>query len=154
MLQLKHFSQKTGSCGPASLRAVLDYYGIKASEEKLAELSACTPEKGVGAEGLLKAAEFFGLKGFVKDFADFSDIESHVKDKKIPVIVDWFLSTSGHYSVIVDIDKNFIYFRDPLYRKTQKMNRADFKRVWFDFSSDFLRSKEDLILRRMIVISR
>lgn len=154
MLDVKYFPQKTGFCGPTALKMTLDYYGVKASAEKLAELSGCTPEKGVGAEGILKAAKHFGLNGFVKDLADFKDIETYVKEKKVPLIVDWFSTDEGHYSIVVDIDDNFIYLRDPLYRSIQKMERVIFKRVWFDFSSDFLRSKDDLILRRIIVVSR
>jgi len=152
MLNIKPFRQSSGFCGPACLKMVLDYYGVKKSEKELAKLSAATPGKGVGAEGLLKTAKELGFKGFVKDFSNLHDIRIYALNKKIPVIVDWFSATDGHYSVVVHIDQEKIYLQDPDLGRLRTMNLDTFKRVWFDFLGDFLRSKDDIIIRRMIVI--
>ena len=154
MLKVKSFKQSTGFCGPASLRMVLSFYGIGKSENELAKLSGATKEKGVGAEGLLKAVKELGLKGFMKDFSDVSDLKEYVLEKKIPVIVDWFCCEDGHYSVVVDIDEKNITLADPQFVRVRKMDLDTFKRVWFDFPNDFLKSKDEIIIRRMIVIGK
>ena len=154
MLKVKPFKQTTGFCGPASLRIVLDYFGIKKSEKELAKLSGCSKSKGVEAEGLLKAVKKFGLKGFIKDFSKIKDIKKYVLKKKIPVIVDWFSEDEGHYSVVAGIDNKNIYLQDPELSKIRKLEINDFKRIWFDFPGRFLRSKNDLIIRRLIIIHK
>lgn len=153
MLKIKAFRQtKTGFCGPASLKMVLDYFGISKNEIELAKLSNCKSSKGVEAEDLLKTAKKFGFKGFIKDFSDFSDIKKYVLKKKIPVIVDWFSIDDGHYSVVVGIDKKYIYLQDPEIGKIRKIDLKTFKRIWFDFPSNFLKKKQDIIIRRMLVL--
>ena len=152
MLKVKPFKQTTGFCGPASLRIVLDYFGIKKSEKELAKLSGCSKSKGVEAESLLKATAKLGLKGFIKDFSEIKDIRKYVLKKKMPVIVDWFSVDEGHYSVVAGIDNKNIYLQDPELGKVRKLKIHDFKRIWFDFSGEFLRSKKDIIIRRLIVI--
>lgn len=156
MLKVKSFEQeKTGFCGPASLKMVLDYFGIKKSEGKLAKLSGCTKSKGVEAENLLKAAKELGFKGFIKDFSKIEDIRKYVLRKKIPIIVDWFSSffvPGGHYSVVVDIDKKNIYLQDPEIGRARVLPIETFKKVWFDFLGKYLRSKNDIIIRRLIII--
>lgn len=151
MLNVKPFRQSAGFCGPACLKMVLEYYGIKKSEKELAELSKAKPHTGVSAEGLLKATKVLGLKGLAKDFSEIKDIKEHI-DKKIPVIVDWFSINDGHYSVVVDVDKNNIYLQDPELGRIQTINLDTFKRIWFDFRGNYLTSKNDIIIRRMIVI--
>jgi predicted double-glycine peptidase len=152
MLKVKAFKQKKGFCGPASLKMVLDYFGLKKSEKELAKLSGATKTAGVGGENLLKAAKKLGFKGFLKDFSEISDIKKYVLERKIPVIVDWFSQDEGHYSVVVDIDKKNIYLQDPELGKIRKLDIKTFKRVWFDFRGRFLKSKKEIIIRRLIVV--
>jgi len=153
MLNVKPFRQSSGFCGPASLKIVLEYYGIKKSEEELANLSHAKSHTGVGAEGLLKVAKALGFKGLFKDFSEIKDIKEYI-DKKIPVIVDWFSTNDGHYSVVADIDKNKVYLQDPELGRIRKLDIETFKRVWFDFTGKFLQSKEQIVIRRMIVIHK
>lgn len=152
MLNVKPFRQSPAYCGPACLKMVLEYYGIKKNEKELAKLSGATPQEGIDAKGLVKAAKALGFKAFFKDFSEIKDIRSYVLEKKIPVIVDWFSADDGHYSVTVDIDKDNIYLQDPELGAIRKMDLETFKRVWFDFSGNFLKSKDQIVIRRMIVV--
>lgn len=154
MLKVKSFRQKAGFCGPASLKMILDYFDVKKSEKKLAKLSGCTKTKSVEAKNLLKAAKNLGFKGFIKDFSEIKDIKEYVLKKKIPVIVNWFSHDEGHYSVVVGIDKGNTYLQDPEIGRIRKIDIKTFKRIWFDFPGKFLRSKNDIIIRRLIVIYR
>ena len=158
-MKLKPFRQRPGYCGPASLKILLAYYGINKSEKELARLCKCTRDKGTNAENLVKAAKSLGLEGFIQDYSNVKDIKKGIKDirkyvceKKIPVIVDWFYEDDGHYSVVSNIDKYKIYLQDPSIGGIRTMSIRKFKRVWFDFPGDFIKSKDDLILRRLIVI--
>lgn len=154
MLNIKPFRQQPGCCGPASLKMVFGYFGLKLTEKKLVEISGCSKSRGIGAEGLVRVAQALGFRARIKDFSDLKDIEEWVNRKRIPVIVDWFAFEAGHYSVVSGIDKENIYLEDPSLGHRRAMKLATFKRLWFDFPTDYLKSKNDLIIRRMIIIDR
>lgn len=87
----------------------------------------------------------------MKDLAEFDDIKKWL-DKKVPPIVDWFSQDEGHYSVVVGLDDQKIYLRDPELTRRRELKRENFKRVWFDFPDDFIKTRSDLIIRRLIAI--
>ena len=152
MLKVKPFRQETGYCGPASLKMVFNYYGVTKSEKELVRLTDCTLDRGVEAHRLLQAARDLGFDGFIKDFTEFEEVRKQVKERQTPVIVDWFSEDDGHYSVVVDIDEENIYLLDPEIGYVRAMRLKKFYRVWFDFPGDFLKSSDDLTIRRMMVI--
>lgn len=154
MLNVKAYRQKPGQCGPSSLKMVLEYYGIQKNEDELAEMTEYMPSEGTKSEGLINAAIEFGLKAYQKDFSEIEDLRRYVINDKIPVIVDWFSADDGHYSVVVDIDNKNIYMQDPELGNLRTLDIETFKRVWFDFTGSYLKSKNDIIIRRMIVISK
>jgi predicted deacylase len=133
---------------------VLGFFGVKVTEKKLVEISGCSPSRGIGAEGLVRAAQALGFRGKIRDFSDLKDIDEWINRKKIPVIVDWFAFEGGHYSVVSGIDKENIYLEDPSLGHRRAMKLTTFKRLWFDFPNDYLKSKNELIIRRMIVIDK
>ncbi|GAC1413168.1 MAG: hypothetical protein NVSMB66_4400 [Candidatus Doudnabacteria bacterium] len=132
---------------------VAEYYGIIRSEKELAELTKCTREKGSSAANIVIAAKKIGLEAAYKDNGTLDEIKQYLS-KNIPVIVDWFSINDGHYSVVVKIDKKFIYLQDPELAKINKIDLTTFKRIWFDFKGDFLKNPEDLFIRRMIIIQK
>ncbi|MDD2696851.1 MAG: cysteine peptidase family C39 domain-containing protein, partial [Candidatus Pacebacteria bacterium] len=133
-------------------KMVLDYYGVSDSEAEIARLAGASKEKGVPAEGLIRAAKHFGFKAFSKKNSTFGDIRGFIR-KKMPVIVDWFMEDEGHYSVAVDIDKKSIVLIDPSLKGRRKVPLDKFLRIWFDFPGKFLRKREDLILRLILVVT-
>jgi ABC-type bacteriocin/lantibiotic exporter with double-glycine peptidase domain len=151
MLKLKPFEQSRGMCGVASLKIVLHYFGVEKTESELAKLSGANAKTGTKLSGILKAAQKLGFKARFKDLAVFTDIKNAL-DRKIPVIVDWFSKSDGHYSVVCGLDARYIYLMDPEFARMRKFTRAYFKRVWFDFPGDYIKTKNDVIMRRMIVI--
>ena len=154
MLNVKPYRQKPELCGPASLKMVLDFFGIKKEEEELAKMSGYESSKGTKAEEIIKAAKELGFKAFHKDFSEIKDLREYTINKKIPVIVDWFSTDDGHYSVVVGIDDKNIYMQDPELGNLRTIDVETFKRVWFDFEGNFLESKNQIIIRRMIVVYR
>jgi len=157
MLKVKPYEQQfSGYCGPASLKMVLAFYGIKTSEKKLAKLSACTKAKGTSSQNLVKTAKKFGLTGQIKDNLEVGQLKNYVIEKKIPVIVAWFslygCHYDAHYSVVVGFNKNDIYLQDPEIGRLRTIELKSFKRVWFDFKGDYVKTKNDLIIRRAIIL--
>jgi len=117
MLKIKPFQEtlNAGMCGPASLKIVLDYYGIEKSEKELAKLCRHNKNLGVDDEKIKRVAGSLGFKVKIKNSSNFKDIENWL-DKKVPVIVNWFTKgrqeysesevSDGHYSVVAGLDEN------------------------------------------------
>jgi len=162
LLNLKPFQETLHAdmCGPASLKIILDYYGVDKSEQELAELTGVVPGLGVDDEGIAKAAESLGFKVEIKNESNLGDIEEWL-EKKVPVIVDWFTRgrsdysdseiAEGHYSVVAGIDAEYIYLQDPEIGNIRKLKRDDFMKVWFDFSGEYIKSDE-LLIKQSIAI--
>lgn len=154
MIPLKPFRQTPGYCGPACLVMIFDYYGIKMTEKEIAKKAGSIRSIGTNTKGLVKVAKELGFKTILKDNADIKDLKSFIK-KEIPVIVDWFSpegEPDGHYSVVVNIDKQNIYLQDPELGHLRSLNLQVFKRLWFDFPGNFIKSSNDLVLRRMLAV--
>lgn len=163
LLKLEPFQETlhAGMCGPASLKIVLDYYGVHKSEQELALLTETT-ELGTNDTHIARAAESLGFEVVIKNGSSFSDIEEWL-EKKVPVIVNWFTRgradypdsevADGHYSVVAGLDAEYIYLQDPEIGKIRTLKREDFMHVWFDFSGEYIQSDE-LIIRQLIVVYR
>ena len=164
LLPVKPFQETLfkSMCGPASLKMVFDYYGIEKSEKEIAKLAGTTEDLGTDDQGIKKAAESLGFKVEIKNESLLEDIQTYL-NKKIPVIVNWFTRgridyddsqvPDGHYSVVVGLDKEFIYLQDPEIGKLRKIERSDFMKVWFDFTGEYIKPNE-LIVRQVIAIQR
>jgi len=152
MIKIKPFRQTAGLCGPASLKMILDYYGVPVTESALAKISGTSRTKGASKEGLVKAAKHFGFKVFFKEKSSLGDLRRFIK-KGVPVIVDWFLEDDGHYSVAVDINQKEITLVDPSLGGARKMSLEKFQRLWFDFPGKSIKDSKDLVLRLMIVVT-
>ena len=162
LLKLKPFQETLNAsmCGAASLKIVLDYYGVDKSEEELAKLAGTTKSLGTNAKGLTRVAKQLGLNVSVKDNSSFADIEKWLA-KGVPPIVDWFTRgrqdysdsdvADGHYSVVCGIDSKYIYLQDPEIGGVRKIKKNDFLRVWFDFAGEYIKPNE-LIIRQIIAI--
>jgi predicted double-glycine peptidase len=59
----------------------------------------------------------------------------------------------GHYSVVSGLTSAAIVLQDPALGKRRIIPRPAFYRVWFDFTYVYPRTKDDLIIRRMIVVA-
>jgi ABC-type bacteriocin/lantibiotic exporter with double-glycine peptidase domain len=111
---------------------------------------------------LVKAARRFGFSAQVIDRSDFRTMAKWLR-REVPVIVDWMSTVScrpmaapmacGHYSVVCALGSEHIVLQDPAIGRRRRLTRAAFQRVWFDFEKVFPKSPDDLIIRRLIVIS-
>ena len=163
LLKVKPFQETLhgGYCGPASLKIVLNYYGVQKSEGEIAERCGRDKNLGTNDAAIKRAARFYGFDVKIKDNASFTDIQKWL-DKKVPVIVNWFTRgrfdynnsevPDGHYSVVVGLDDKNIHLQDPEIGGMRTIKRDDFLRVWFDFKKDYIGSWKDMIVRQLIAI--
>jgi ABC-type bacteriocin/lantibiotic exporter with double-glycine peptidase domain len=161
-LKAKPFQEtlNNGYCGPASLKIVLDYYGINKTEKEIAKMAGWNKTLGIDDKEIKKAAEMLGFRVKVKNNSNYRNIQNWL-DKGVPVIVDWFTRgrsdysdsavPDGHYSVVVGLDDKFIYLQDPEIGKIRKLKKEDFITVWFDFSGKYIKPS-GLIIRQIIAI--
>lgn len=132
-LKLKPYKQSKGMCGPTSLRIVLNYYGIKKSEEELKKLLKVQKYLyDVSIKLMLGAAKKLGFKAKYKTNSSIKEIRRLIK-KKIPVIIGWYAPSRGsHYSVVEGIDKQNIYIADPELGKIVPLKIKEFEKWWQD----------------------
>ncbi len=163
MIQLTPFRQTDDSrCGPASVKMVLNYYGIIATEDEICQRCNHTYELGCTNVGIKNAFESYGLTCTIKNKASLDDIRERI-NKKIPVIVDWFSggveylpgsTPNGHSSVVVGIDDSKIYIIDPENGQMRDILHNDFLRCWFDWTKTATISPETLRIRQLITAYR
>jgi ABC-type bacteriocin/lantibiotic exporter with double-glycine peptidase domain len=147
-MNLTPFKQSKGYCGPAVLKIVLDYYGIKKSEKELARLTKTRKTTGCSEKEMIKLAKDLGFKSYIKQNSNINELKKLSK-KGIPVIVDWFSPEEcGHYSVLAGFNKDSIILADPHFGKIVQHKITLFNERWFDIIND------KLILREIIVIYR
>lgn len=110
-------------CGAKALQAVLQYYGIDLSEEKIMRISGTNQKTGTSISGIIKVLNKNKLKQDARQFT-LKEIKRYI-NKKIPVIlilqawtskkkINWEKDLSdGHYVIAIGYDKEKIYFEDP-----------------------------------------
>lgn len=142
--------QKPGMCGPASLKAVLAYYGVDAEMKDLADIAESDEGKGTTAKGLVHAAELYGMSARIEDDSNFQRLESLLA-QGVPPIIDWWYETEGHYSVVAGINDTEISLMDPEDGKTKWVTKEEFEPIWFDFEASDTEHKNP-INKRIIVV--
>lgn len=162
LLDVKPFQETlhVGMCGPASLKIVLDYYGVDKSEAELAQLMNWDPNFGASNENIAKAASSLGFTVEIKNESSFADIEGWLT-RGVPVIVDWITRgrqdyddsevAEGHSSVVIGLDDDYIYLQDPEIGGERKITRNNFLKVWFDFLGEQVKADE-LVIRQTMAI--
>ncbi len=143
-LRVKSVMQKTDyTCGPASLRAVLSYFGISAGEMAIAGKAHTTSDAGTSHAGMVAAARAYGMRTESMYDSGVTDIEMHI-DRGMPVIVNFILSEDeetgapeeqglryGHYSVVTGYDGSSLFIMDVDIGMERVIGKSDFESVWF-----------------------
>jgi ABC-type bacteriocin/lantibiotic exporter with double-glycine peptidase domain len=128
---------------------VAAYFGKSVSELTLGRLAGTTKKHGTPPGGLVRAAESIGFETRLLEEASLADLQRQLK-RKVPVIVNWFSTDEGHYSVAVGLDEKDIFLQDPDIGRRRKMSREKFVRVWFDYSGEC--PKKGLFRSRLMLV--
>ncbi|MDP2696395.1 MAG: cysteine peptidase family C39 domain-containing protein [bacterium] len=159
--------RQPGMCGPAALRTLLSFFGVRRSEKYLARLCKATIRRGTHPDNIIAALE---KMGFVVKTGTWGSEEycwkllNHWINKKgLPVLVDWFTTAGGdsedtgdgHYSVAYKLNRRYIWLADPqFHRRKDRMRKLlwkSFIRVWFDFETDYIQKRTDMNVRWWLV---
>lgn len=160
MIRLRPVTHQYAYCGPACLQIVLEYFGIRETQKKLGKIGGTTRVTGTPHHGMIKTLRAYGFDvKAMHTTSTYDDLRNLVVKKKLPVIVNWYSvfnpPASGHYSVVVDIDKKNITLMDPEIRGLRTMPLDEFNKLWFDFDEDldFRNPPLRTIFRWMLVAS-
>jgi predicted double-glycine peptidase len=138
-----HLRQQTDcTCGPGALREVAEGNGLSVTEAQLAERSESGKQKGTDPEDLVQTARKLGLEVLFHENLDLAGLRA-ILDKRHPVIVslqawgdpaDYKQLQSGHYSVVIGMDDESVYFADPAMAGDRKqygyLSVAEFEKRW------------------------
>ena len=147
------------SCGASALQSVLSYWGRDVDETELMTLMGTSDEVGTYPEDMVRGARTLGFEAESKENLSLRDLEEFTADGK-PVIVvgqfwrsasnspksvaeDW---SSGHYVVVLGVDKDYVYIQDPWMRMSKAfVPRKTFEDHWHQVMGGDLENKPKLI---------
>ena len=115
------------TCGPSALQAVLRYWGKDVAEDEIARLAGTTSEVGTFPEDLVRSAKALGFKAEVREGLTLDEVQKFTAagHPMIALAQVWLSAKgmggksveeewdSGHYIVVLGVDKDYVYFQDP-----------------------------------------
>ncbi len=147
-LAIPHVPQQTGyTCGPASLCAVLRYYGHRYIGEKvLAKRARTTAGVGTTTDGMMDAARSYGIRPWkwpemTLDVLECMNRDGHPVIAAVQAWHDGGLPSDdyasrwddGHYVVVTGIDDRHVVCMDPSLRGARAiLTHAEFMMRWHD----------------------
>lgn len=118
---------KDYNCGPTALSYFLHLHGIEAQPNILEDHLGTTPEDGTSHEGIETYLRLIG-------FAHYAG-EQALHRIKLPMLVNFWEGTDGHYAVITCIHLHsgggFLWLMDPADGVEWKHNFEDFTKNWY-----------------------
>ena len=115
------------TCGPSALQAVFRYWGKDVAEDEIAKLAGTTSEVGTFPEDLVRSAKALGFKAEAKEGLTLDEVQEFTAagHPMIALAQVWLSAKglggksveeewdSGHYIVVLGVDKDYVYFQDP-----------------------------------------
>ncbi len=119
----RHLQNEEYTCGPASIRIVLETLGGKdrlPSETEIAEICLTNKKTGTDPDRMVFALTRLGVRHFVPESATLGTIEKYLRRFHL-CLVDYQShddgSGDGHYSVIFGFDETHFLIADPYKKK-------------------------------------
>ena len=109
-----HKQQTDYTCGPASLRMVLEYFGRSVTEEELSPLLGTNDVMGTERDRMSEIIKTHELVPYERTDATLDDVK-HLLSHAMPVIVRFLEQeqNSDHYGVVTGLNDTHITINDP-----------------------------------------
>ena len=137
-------TQVTSGCGPSVALMVLRAYGMRSTEQILANEMRTTAENGTNIEELRKCLWRRKFKTYERCFADWDDLYKARNTTDAPIIIEWYddrdydfheLPTDNpdpcsHYSLVKSMTAFTITLCDPAFGKDLTFSRDWWEKRW------------------------
>jgi len=130
--KFKYFHQtKDYTCGPASIKMALSFFGFSKSEKQLARILNTDSKKGTRINNFLSGAKSLRFEYVAKSDSQIKDLRIFQR-KGYVIVVCYFIPEENldHYSVLKKIGLKNIYFFDPWFGENHKYSKNYFKKIW------------------------
>ncbi len=123
--------EKDHTCALASIRMVLEFYGVELTEEEISHVLSVSKETGAANHELVTTAQHHGFFTYVNENTTTREIKKFIK-QGVPVIIDYLEpeEDEGHYAVAVDISAGKIVLQDPWFGPGFTLPLDEFVRRW------------------------
>ncbi|MEK6941099.1 MAG: cysteine peptidase family C39 domain-containing protein [Nanoarchaeota archaeon] len=136
-MKIPFYHQETcWTCGAATMRMALEYFGIKRSEKQVVKLLKTNKAHGSPHKNFSLVAEHFRINHTTMRNAKIRDIKDLISNNWV-VIIGQFdtINNFGHYVVVNKVYGKFLYLNDPSLYKEDKRNKITCKKfnsIWYD----------------------
>lgn len=139
--QVGHVRQTRNNCGPASLIAAMQTYGLSANQAELARRLKPSPTGYMATNVIEPYLNSVGLDTTYYQQGQLDHLKRLVANG-IPVIVLQYLDRPGgivHYRTVRGYDdrSGVIWFSDSMYGAATYLSYSDFDRLWNVYSRSF-----------------
>lgn len=132
-MKIPYYKQETEyTCGPACVRMILAYYGIKRSEKVLARMLKTNKIIGTEHKNIADLFDNYGFDYIVRRRGRIGLLRRYFK-RGWKLIVCFQYKGGSHYSVVNRINWHSVYLLDPYNNeKEERFLITKFKRHWED----------------------
>lgn len=130
--RVPYFKQRASyTCGPASIKMVFRFFGLKLNDEELVRSLKATKSNGTRHMALINLARKKGFYCFVHENSSLNTIK-HFVDIDLPVIINYIEPSEdeGHYAVVTGYKKGRLIIHDPWNGKHFSLSYGDFQKRW------------------------
>jgi uncharacterized protein len=147
------------SCGACALQAVLSHWGSDVEEEDLMRILATSSEVGTYPEDIVRGARSLGFEAEAKENLTLDEVERFTAEGHPMIALGQFWLSeremaasladeweTGHYIVVLGVDKEYVYFQDPFVRMSKAfVPRKTFEEHWHQVMGGKLETNPKLV---------
>lgn len=132
-MRLPEFHRQSAdhTCGPAALRMLLAFHGIRRTERALERVLRTTEATGTTRRALIRSARGLGLRVRAGGMT-LADLETELSAGH-PVLVNYVEPSEevGHFAIVTSCTPTTVILADPWNGERFSLARREFARRWF-----------------------
>jgi len=135
MLKIPFYKQEEDyTCGPVTIKMVLDFFGAKESVNNLKIKCCVSREKGTTRSKMVKTLASYDLHLHAHAGSSIREIRE-LLDKEKAIIVNFREPSSGegHYAVVNGLKDDVIVLQDPYNGPNFPLSTREFVRQWYGY---------------------